>query len=162
MYWWFQNIAMNCSPTWACIHSLSLQPKVYCCLTPKTPAKSVSSKKTPKSKKKLQLEENTEYTTPKTGKKLRFTDDEYLYQWWIVSLKSPKLLCPTLCMLIKIWYKSCRLKPWYSDMRKLFGDGKTNLLIKLPEVQQQTNGYDCGVHALANLVEFCYSGTYKN
>jgi hypothetical protein len=36
----------------------------------------VSSKKTPKSKKKLQLEENTEYTTPKTGKKLRFTDDE--------------------------------------------------------------------------------------
>jgi hypothetical protein len=45
-------------------------------LTPKTPAKSVSSKKTPKSKKKLQLEENTEYTTPKTGKKLRFTDDE--------------------------------------------------------------------------------------
>jgi hypothetical protein len=24
-----QNITMNCSPTWACIHSLSLQPKVY-------------------------------------------------------------------------------------------------------------------------------------
>ena len=45
-------------------------------LTPKTPAKPVSSKKTPKSKKKLQLEENTEYTTPKTGTKLRFTDDE--------------------------------------------------------------------------------------
>ena len=45
-------------------------------LTPKTPAKPVSSKKTPKSKKTLQLEENTEYTTPKAGKKLRFTDDE--------------------------------------------------------------------------------------
>ena len=39
-------------------------------LNPKTPAKPVSSKKTPKSKKTLQLEENTEYTTPKTGKKL--------------------------------------------------------------------------------------------
>jgi hypothetical protein len=36
-------------------------------LTPKTPAKPVSSKKTPKSKTKLQLEENTEYTTPKKG-----------------------------------------------------------------------------------------------
>jgi hypothetical protein len=40
-------------------------------LTPKTPAKPVSSKKTPKSKKKPQLEENT-----KKGTKLRFTDDE--------------------------------------------------------------------------------------
>jgi hypothetical protein len=36
----------------------------------------VSSKKTPKSKKKHQLEENTKYTTAKTGKKLRFTDNE--------------------------------------------------------------------------------------
>ena len=51
-------------------------PNTPVSLTPKTPAKPVSSKKTPKSKKKLQLEENTEYTTPKAGKKLRFTDDE--------------------------------------------------------------------------------------
>jgi hypothetical protein len=36
-------------------------------LTPKTPAKPVSSKKTPKYKTKLQLEENSEYTTPKKG-----------------------------------------------------------------------------------------------
>jgi hypothetical protein len=38
-------------------------------LTPKTPAKPVSSKKTPKSKKKLQLEENTEYSTPTNREK---------------------------------------------------------------------------------------------
>ena len=48
------------------------------------------------------------------------------------------------------------------QLSAIYGQGKTNLLIKLPEVQQQTNGYDCGVYALVNLVEFCYSGTYKN
>ena len=39
----------------------------------------MSSKKTPKSKKKVQLEENTEYTTPKTGKKLQFTDEDEVH-----------------------------------------------------------------------------------
>ena len=48
-------------------------------LTPKTTAKPVSSKKTPISKKQLQLEENTEYTTPKTGKQLRFTDEDEVH-----------------------------------------------------------------------------------
>ena len=43
-------------------------PNTPVSLTPKTPAKPVSSKKTPKSKKKHHLEENTEYTTPKAGK----------------------------------------------------------------------------------------------
>jgi hypothetical protein len=43
------------------------------------------------------------------------------------------------------------------QLSAIYGQGKTNLLIKLPEVQQQTNGYDCGVYALANLVEFCYT-----
>ena len=37
------------------------------------------SKKKPKSKKKLQLEENTEYTTPKTEKQLRFTDEDEVH-----------------------------------------------------------------------------------
>ncbi|XP_052103656.1 uncharacterized protein LOC127737165 [Mytilus californianus] len=31
-----------------------------------------------------------------------------------------------------------------------------NLLVKLPDVQQQTNGYDCGVYAIANMVEYCH------
>jgi hypothetical protein len=30
----------------------------------------------------------------------------YLYRWWILSLKSPKVICPTLCILIKIWYNT--------------------------------------------------------
>jgi hypothetical protein len=58
------------------------------------------------------------------------------------------------------------------QLSAIYGQGKTNLLIKLPEVQQQTNGYDCGVYALANLVEFLlqwyiqpdiqpYSGTHQ-
>jgi Ulp1 family protease len=46
------------------------------------------------------------------------------------------------------------------QLSAIYGQGKTNLLIK-PEVQQQTNGYNCGVYALANLVEFCYNGTYN-
>jgi hypothetical protein len=51
----------------------------------------VSSKKTPKSKEKLQLKENTENTTPTTGKKLRFTDDEDEVQ--IISPVPPESPC---------------------------------------------------------------------
>ena len=58
-------------------------------LTPKTTAKPVSSKKTPISKKKLQLEENTEYTTPKTGKQLRFTDEDEVHIISPVPLENP-------------------------------------------------------------------------
>jgi hypothetical protein len=49
----------------------------------------VSSKKTPISKKKLQLEENTEYTTPKTGKQLRFTDEDEVHIISPVPLENP-------------------------------------------------------------------------
>ena len=51
----------------------------------------MSSKKTPKSKEKLQLKENTENTTPTTGKKLRFTDDEDEVQ--IISPVPPESPC---------------------------------------------------------------------
>jgi Ulp1 family protease len=35
------------------------------------------------------------------------------------------------------------------------------MVVKLPEVQQQTNGFDCGVYAIANLVEFCSKGSFN-
>jgi hypothetical protein len=35
------------------------------------------------------------------------------------------------------------------------------MVVKLPEVQQQTNGFDCGVYAIANLVEFCLKGSFN-
>jgi hypothetical protein len=50
----------------------------------------VLSKKTPKSKKKLQLKENTEYTTPKTGKQLLFTDEDEVH---IISPVPPENPC---------------------------------------------------------------------
>ena len=31
------------------------------------------------------------------------------------------------------------------------------LQVKIPRVQQQPNSYDCGLFAIANVVEFCFS-----
>ena len=38
--------------------------------------------------------------------------------------------------------------------------GKNNKILRtvLPRVQQQKNGVDCGIFAIANLVEFCFNG----
>ena len=33
--------------------------------------------------------------------------------------------------------------------------------MKLPEVQQHTSGFDCGVYAIANLVDFCSKGPFN-
>ena len=85
-------------------------------LTPKTPAKSVSSKKTPKSKKKLQLEENTEYTTPRTGKTLRFTDDEDVVH--IISPVPPESPCrlPVKKSKVKYRYAKKPSTPWVAGL----------------------------------------------
>ncbi|XP_052075462.1 uncharacterized protein LOC127712906 [Mytilus californianus] len=42
------------------------------------------------------------------------------------------------------------------QLSAIYSHGKKNLLVKLPDVQQQTNGYDCGVYAIANMVEYCH------
>ena len=34
---------------------------------------------------------------------------------------------------------------------------KKRLLVKIPEVQKQTNEIDCGLYAIANAVEFCFT-----
>jgi hypothetical protein len=43
----------------------------------------------------------------------------------------------------------------------IYGQGKPSMVVKLPEVQQQTNGFYCGVYAIANLVEFCSKGSFN-
>ena len=75
------------------------------------------SKKTPKSKKKLQLEENTEYTTPKTEKQLRFTDEDEVH---IISPVTPENPCRLPVKKRKVFTDTkkqqytlgCRLKQW--------------------------------------------------
>jgi Ulp1 family protease len=37
---------------------------------------------------------------------------------------------------------------------------KKRLLVKIPEVQKQTNKIDCGLYAIANAVEFFWWFTY--
>ena len=36
-------------------------------------------------------------------------------------------------------------------------DASKALQVKIPRVQQQPNSYDCGLFAIANIVEFCFS-----
>ncbi|CAC5387653.1 unnamed protein product [Mytilus coruscus] len=47
------------------------------------------------------------------------------------------------------------------QLSAIYGHGKRNLLVKLPDVQQQTNGYDCGVYAIANMMEYCDKGKFN-
>ena len=78
---------------------------------------------------------------------------------WVTSLQDKK---DGTVYVLDSYSKTFTLTPSLEiQLSATYGQGKTNLLIKLPEVQQQTNGYDCGVYALANLVEFCHSGTYN-
>ena len=78
---------------------------------------------------------------------------------WVTSLQDKK---DGTVYVLDSYSKTFTLTPSLEiQLSAIYGQGKTNLLIKLPEVQQQTNGYDCGVYALANLFEFCYSGTYN-
>lgn len=47
------------------------------------------------------------------------------------------------------------------QLSAIYGHGKRNLLVKLPDAQQQTNGYDCGVYAIANMMEYCDKGKFN-
>ena len=44
------------------------------------------------------------------------------------------------------------------QLAHLYGNGNASKLfsMKIPSIQQQANGHDCGVYAIANLTEFCY------
>ena len=41
-------------------------------------------------------------------------------------------------------------------MSQIYKKDKTSIPIKILDIQQQENGNDCGLFAIANLVEFCY------
>ena len=40
---------------------------------------------------------------------------------------------------------------------QLYSNSKKRLLVKIPEVQKQINKIDCGLYAIANAVEFCFT-----
>jgi Ulp1 family protease len=42
-------------------------------------------------------------------------------------------------------------------MSMIYGKGKTVVPVKIPNVQQQKNSIDCGVFAIAFMVEFCFN-----
>jgi hypothetical protein len=43
------------------------------------------------------------------------------------------------------------------QMSLIYGKGKTVVPVKIPKVQQQHNSIDCGVFAVAFMVEFCFN-----
>lgn len=47
------------------------------------------------------------------------------------------------------------------QLGKMYGKGEKTLDVSILDVQQQTNGVDCGVFAIANLTEFCISDDIK-
>ena len=40
---------------------------------------------------------------------------------------------------------------------QVYSNSKKRLLVKIPEVQKQTNKIDCGLYAIVNAVEFCFT-----
>ncbi|PJE77789.1 hypothetical protein CI610_03284 [invertebrate metagenome] len=40
----------------------------------------------------------------------------------------------------------------------IYGNNKSSIPVKILDVQDQNNGYDCGLFAIANMVEFCFKG----
>ncbi|CAG2248169.1 unnamed protein product [Mytilus edulis] len=73
---------------------------------------------------------------------------------WITSLQTKK---DSAVYVLDSLSTEFRLTPSTEiQLSAIYSHGKKNLLVKLPDVQQQTNGYDCGVYAIANLVEYCH------
>lgn len=40
------------------------------------------------------------------------------------------------------------------QLASLYGGDFNNIIVRIPSIQQQTNGVDCGLFAIANLVQF--------
>ena len=40
------------------------------------------------------------------------------------------------------------------QLAQIFGREKSQITVKIPYVQQQNNGYDCGLFAIPNMIEF--------
>ncbi|VDI57395.1 Hypothetical predicted protein [Mytilus galloprovincialis] len=73
------------------------------------------------------------------------------------NLAIPKGIRINLDSVLDSLHTEFRLTPSTEiQLSAIYSHGKKNLLVKLPDVQQQTNGYDCGVYAIANLVEYCH------
>ena len=47
------------------------------------------------------------------------------------------------------------------QLAQIYGSGTNKLEVKIPVINQQKNGLDCGVYAIANCIEFCENG-YKD
>ena len=57
--------------------------------------------------------------------------------------------------------ENCLTDSLQIQLDQIYGVGKQKFKVKIPREQQQNNGHDCGVFAIANLVEFI-TGRYKD
>lgn len=82
------------------------------------------------------------------------------YQHWIASLqiKESKKVMVLDSFNKKRDYVS---QSTQLQLGKMYGKGEKTLDVSILDVQQQTNGVDCGVFAIANLTEFCISDDIK-
>ena len=78
---------------------------------------------------------------------------------WVISLQSEN---DSTVYVFDSYSTQFTLTPSLEiQFSSIYGQGKPSMVVKLPEVQQQTNGFDCGVYAIANLVEFCSKGSFN-
>lgn len=75
------------------------------------------------------------------------------YQHWIASLKMKA--SENVMILDSSNKKRDYLSPSTQlQLGKMYGKGMKTLNVSILDVQQQTNGVDCGVFAIANLTDF--------
>ena len=75
---------------------------------------------------------------------------------WVLSLESRNNEVCILDSLSIIKNHTVNTPSLEIQMSQIYKKDKTSIPIKILDIQQQENGNDCGLFAIANLVEFCY------
>ena len=75
---------------------------------------------------------------------------------WVLSLESRDNEVCILDSLSNIKNHTVNTPSLEIQLSQIYKKDKTSIPIKILDIQQQENGNDCGLFAIANLVEFCY------
>ena len=81
---------------------------------------------------------------------------------WVLSLESRdnEVCILDTCSLSNIKNHTVNTPSLEIQLSQIYKKDITSILIKILDSQQQENGYDCGLFAIANLVEFCFKENF--